>query len=135
MWDLIEKINQAVSKIEEERAAFDIKCLVSRRTDYVLWDLVLTAPWIESNNRDQLRYLTERILSDLDVDLLTQFSAIIPYPSGTKNHLTEILSRIQRNAQEGKYPIAWGDLAMVETRSEIAPIVVPLVNITQMHRT
>lgn len=130
MRDLFVRIYQAINSIEQERGAFDIKCLVSRKADYMLWDLVLTAPWFEHKEKERLQYLSHRILSDLDIDLLTQFSAIITYPSGTKNELTQLLHRIQKNVQAGHYNDPSGDdFVMVETQSDIARFVIPLVGV------
>ncbi len=128
MRDLFVRMHKAIRAIEQERGDFEIKCLVSRRADYILWDLVLVASWFEPSEKDRLRFLYERILSDLDIDLLIQFSAIITYPSGTENELTKLLSRVQKSVVAGHYQDPSGDeYSIIETQSEIARYVVPLV--------
>lgn len=127
MINLVDKIENAINKIEEERGKFDIKCLIASDKDNIQWTLVLAADWFENfegNELDRLTYLSDRIISTFDIDCIVQFSSIRIID--VKNRLYSLLKRIQDRYETNKDPIFSDAPLMVDTHDEYAKIVVPL---------
>ena len=103
MQNLIIKIKDAIKKIEKERGNFKIKCLVANDLSNIHWDLVLSADWFEADEFERLDYLTKQILGNLDLDCMSQFSAIITFDSEASTPLIKVLTTIQENNKLGKY--------------------------------
>lgn len=126
MHKLILKIKEALQFIEQEKGeAFKIKCLVAKDLDYIQWDLVLSAGWFESDQLKRLDYLTTKILKNLDIDCMIQFSGIITYNVQETSPLIELLTTIQNNNSLGKYPDC-GGYVLIEPHHDTAKWVIPL---------
>ena len=127
MRSLFMKIQQALTVIEQEKGAFEIKCLVASDPLEPLWDLILSAAWFEPNRKKNLDYLTHRILDDLDYDELSHFSAIILYLPNRQHPLAEALKLIQSNHRAGQYePLRADGMVLIRTPMEQARLVMPI---------
>lgn len=109
MWDLFTKIKSSLHTIEQEKGAFEVKCLVAKDLSNLQWDLILTADWFDKEPYNDLikllDYLSEKILRDLDINCMIQFSGIITYTVNTHNALLDKLRIIQENHRIGKYKV------------------------------
>ncbi len=126
MQDIVIKIVKALSKIENEKGPFLVKCLVARNPDDIQWDLVIAADWFDKDRIQRLTYLSEKVLSDFDSDTISQFSAIIAISpdSDLARFLTKILDKY--NMHFGKLNI--GGQRVIQTDNAKAPIVLSLDN-------
>lgn len=128
MRDLVIKIKKALQSIEEEKGAFNIKCLVAKDPSNMLWDLILSAEWFEDDLMKRLDYLSERILGDFDIDCMLHFSAIITYTVNSSHPLLEMLRVVQENNRIGKYSDLGQGYVIVDSHSELAQLIIPLNN-------
>lgn len=127
MPDLVVKIGQSIAAIEKERGPFKLKCLVAKDPVDIQWDLVLSADWFEQDIMKRLTYLTDKILTDLDDDCMTQFSSIITFDTTVDNELTRGLMKIQENNAWGRYDaLSDGGLTPLTTTLQQARLVIPL---------
>ena len=127
MQNLVIKVKKSIDLIEKEKGAFEIKCLIARDPNNVQWDLILSATWFEKDQMKRLNYLSQKILSDFDIDCMTQFSGIVTFESDVENDLTKSLLRIQKNNSNGLYnKVIDNDIILVETQMEQARLVIPL---------
>ncbi len=124
MQDLIIKIKKALAKIESEKGSFIIKCLVARNPDDIQWDLILTANWFSKDQIKRLDYLSNRILSDFDIDCMSQFSAIITLKQ--TSDLSKFLFKIQNGHKLHHENIYSGETLIIKTDNKQAPMVVML---------
>jgi len=126
MRDLFVKIGTALAKVEEEKGAFEIKCLVSRDPIDPLWDLILSAHWFHSSRKQILDFLTDRIVGQLDYENLIHFSGMVIYFPDSRNSLTDALRKIQQNHREHRYNFMRTEgMVMVPTQLEQARLVIP----------
>ena len=126
MKNLVIKIVKALSKIEQEKGPFIVKCLVARNPDDIQWDLVLAANWFEEDRIQRLNYLSKKVLSDFDSDTISQFSAIIAISPDSQ--LAQFLRKIQ-----DEYKLYFGKLnickqRIIQTDNNQAPMVLSLVD-------
>lgn len=126
MQNLVIKIVKALSKIENEKGAFIVKCLVARNPDDIQWDLVLAADWFDEDRIQRLNYLSKKILCDFDSDTISQFSGIIAI--SPDSDLARFLKKIQDeyNMHFGKLNV--GEQRIIQTDNNQAPMVLSLVN-------
>lgn len=76
----IEAINKAVTKIERKNQPFEIKCLVSKQEENILWYLALYSNWLFTKYKTQNeRYemILKELVPVLDQDDLLQFGGVI----------------------------------------------------------
>ncbi len=129
MQRLVKKIRASIESIESKKGPFAIKCLIADNPDDILWTLVLQAEWFSQGKIPRLKYLSEHILSDLEADVMSQFSYIRTFEPTDHNELLGALDRIQQNALKGIYPKYLNeDYIIVETYLEQARLVIPLVD-------
>jgi hypothetical protein len=79
MKQMVEEIKTRIAKIESEKSAFKMKCLVATDMDDVSWDIVLAADWFESDQMERLNYLSEHIMSDLTIDSISQLNGLVTH--------------------------------------------------------
>jgi hypothetical protein len=88
----------------------------------------LTADWFDKEPYNdiikRLDYLSEKILQDLDIDCMIQFSGIITYSVNTSSALLDMLRIIQENHRLGKYKVepTQGYLQLTFQQSLIIPL-------------
>jgi len=126
MLDLIVKIKTSLKLIEQEKGNFKIKCLVAKDLSNLQWDLVLSADWFDSDIFKRLDYLSEKILSDFDIDCMMQFSGIVTYESHISNPLIKLLEAIQNNQKRGKYDDLGQGYVIVQPHHQAAQWIIPL---------
>ena len=124
MHNLIMKIKKGIHEIENEKGSFRIKCLVAQNNEDAIWDLVLAADWFDPDEYKRIEYLTNKIMSKFDTDIISQFSGIITIDKNSE--LGKILERIQDNYNAGKYNLFVDDYLIVNTEYKSAKMVVPL---------
>lgn len=127
MQNLVVKIKKALSEIESEKGNFIIKCLVARNPDDIQWDLVLAADWFDEDQIKRLSYLSEKILSDFDIDCMSQFSGIITI--APTSDLAKFLIKIQNGYILHRRKIYSDETVIIETDNKLAPMVVLLDNV------
>lgn len=126
MQHLVMKIKAALKRIEQEKGPFKVKSLVAKDAANMPWDLVLSADWFEADLIKRLDYLSEKILSDFDIDCMVQFSGIVTFDAQTTNPLLEMLLAIQENHKLGKYNDLGQGYIVVESHQEAAKWIIPL---------
>jgi hypothetical protein len=125
MQNLVIKIVKALSKIENEKGPFIVKCLVARNPDDIQWDLVLAANWFDEDRIQRLNYLSKKVLCDFDSDTISQFSGIIAISPDSQ--LAQFLRKIQDEYKLyfGKRNV--GEQRIIQTDNNQAPMVLSLV--------
>jgi hypothetical protein len=126
MQNLVIKIVKALSKIENEKGPFIVKCLVARNPDDIQWDLVLAADWFDEDRIQRLNYLSKKVLCDFDSDTISQFSGIIAISPDSQ--LAQFLSKIQDESQRYFGKLKLGKQRIIQTDNHQAPMVLSLVN-------
>lgn len=128
MQNLIIKIKQAIQRIERDKGQFKVKSLVARDLSNIQWDLVLSADWFDGDQFKRLEYLSEKILADLDIDCMIQFSGIVTFDAQDSSPLIDTLIAVQENHRLGKYDDLGQGYVVVESRHEAAKWIIPLNN-------
>lgn len=80
----IEAINKAVEKIERTNQPFEIKCLVSKQKENILWYLALYSDWLftkYSSQHDRYEMILKELIPVLNHDILSQFGGVIIFDS------------------------------------------------------
>lgn len=72
--DALLEIERALSK---ERGRFTLFALFLREEALEKWDLVVSAPWIETDRRSALKLLSDRVRESLSVSDLLSISRIV----------------------------------------------------------
>lgn len=121
MKQMVEEIKRRIAKIESDRSAFTMKCLVATDMDDVSWDVVLAADWFEPDQMDRLNYLSEHIMSDLSIDSISQLNGIVTHAS--EDPFIKWLQGVK--ALNGSNPhLFLNDVKIVTTESPKAKMVV-----------
>jgi hypothetical protein len=76
MREFAEKLVPVERQIAEEKGAFLLFALFLREDAPDLWDLLVSAPWIEANKGDALRYLVPKLKAVATPDELARLSRI-----------------------------------------------------------
>ncbi len=122
MQNLIIKIKKTISEIESEKGAFTIKCLIARNPDDIQWDLILAADWFETDQIERFNYLSEKILGDLDIDCISQFSGIVTI--SPNSDLARFISKLKNKMFLKKIHLDEDEI--IETKNQQAPMIVLL---------
>jgi hypothetical protein len=89
----IEKLQKLMKQVEARKGPFTLFGVFMREDSPGLWDLVVSAPWLEAGRLKALGEFTEEMSKALDQDDVMSFSRIV-----TLNHddtlLHEILSEV-----------------------------------------
>jgi hypothetical protein len=94
---LINILKRLISALEKsEQKAFDLKCLIAKDTDDISWELVLFAPWLDSDETKRVSFLYENIISKLDSSVIIDFSGVIPIVK--ENDMVQTLRGLRQSA-------------------------------------
>lgn len=74
---LVEKLQTLERKAAEEKGAFLLFALFLREDAPDVWDLLVSAPWIEVDKGSALRYLAEKLNTVATPEELTSLSRIV----------------------------------------------------------
>lgn len=77
MNNLQKKIVQLESEISQEKGDFTLFALFIREDTLEKWDLVLAAPWIESDRREAFSYIMDKIESALQLEDRRSISGVV----------------------------------------------------------
>ena len=81
MNELASKLKSFEKKVASEKGNFTIFGLLLRDDAPNTWDVVAAAPWIDLNEPDALRYLSEGIQRSLALDELVTISRVVLVPT------------------------------------------------------
>ncbi len=74
---MVEKLAYLERDVSSERGEFSLFGLFLREDAPDRWDLVVSAPWLEANQRDGLRYLAGKLKSFLDAKERLMLSRVV----------------------------------------------------------
>lgn len=77
MKDIAEKLMQAEQQISKEKGRFLLFALFLREDAPDLWDLLVSADWIETNKGEALRYITGKLKGFAEPTELSKLSRIV----------------------------------------------------------
>jgi hypothetical protein len=77
MKELVEKFVELERKLSKEKGGFSLFALFLREDALDKWDLVVAAPWIESERKTALPYITKEIQTALKPEELTHISRVV----------------------------------------------------------
>ena len=79
---MVEKLASLEREVSSEKGEFSLFGLFLREDSNDRWDLLVSAPWLEANERDGLRYLAGEIQSRLDVKEQVSLSRVVILEKG-----------------------------------------------------
>jgi hypothetical protein len=82
MKQTIEKLASLEREIATEKGEFSLFALFLREDAEDKWDLLASAPWLETNKRESLEYLVNQIRPRLEVQELLSLSRIVLLEKG-----------------------------------------------------
>lgn len=77
MKEMLDRFVALERKLSAEKGDFALFALFLRDDALDKWDLVVAAPWIESNRKTALRYVTNQIQAAFNPDELTRLSRVV----------------------------------------------------------
>jgi hypothetical protein len=77
MKELVDRFVALERKLSTEKGDFMLFALFMRDDAMDKWDLVVAAPWIESNRKTALRYVTNQIQAAFKPDEITHLSRVV----------------------------------------------------------
>jgi hypothetical protein len=77
MKEFAEKLRLVEQQIAEEKGSFLLFALFLREDAPDLWDVLVSAPWIESNKGEALRYIAPKLQSVATPEELAKLSRIV----------------------------------------------------------
>jgi len=77
MKETAKKLSSIEGQISRAKGPFSLFALFLREDAPDVWDLVVAAPWIESNQAQALKYIAEKMGEALTPDELTRISRIV----------------------------------------------------------
>lgn len=77
MKDIAEKLVKAEQQMSDEKGRFLLFALFLREDAPDLWDLLVSADWIEANKGEALRYITGKLKSVVEPIELSKLSRIV----------------------------------------------------------
>src|SRR5438093_12094639 len=77
MKPIVEKLASLERDITSEKGEFSLFALFLREDADDKWDLLVSAPWLEANNRESLEYLVNQLRARLDTQELLSLSMIV----------------------------------------------------------
>lgn len=78
MTEEVEKFRSVVKACEEDRGPFKLFGIFKRADTPDVWDVVASAPWLNENRLDGLRYLAAKLGEVFSDDEMLNLSRIIP---------------------------------------------------------
>ena len=76
MKDIAERLRITEKEMANEKGPFLLFALILREDAPDLWDLVVSAPWIESNKAKALAYIASKVKEALPEEEITKLSRI-----------------------------------------------------------
>jgi hypothetical protein len=102
----IDKLRALEKEIAQERGDFVLFALVQREeTMPGRWDLLVSAPWFEKNEKATLDYLAEKLNATLSAQEMIQISRIILFPPDDPR-LQEFKHRVKRPVVHGNVELS-----------------------------
>lgn len=77
MKELVNKFTELERKISQEKGDFSLFALFLREDALDKWDLVVAAPWIESNRKTALPYIASQIQAKFEPHEVTSLSRVV----------------------------------------------------------
>jgi hypothetical protein len=77
MKEILDKLKSAVQELEREHQAILLFALFLREDSLQKWDIVVSASWLSSSDKNAYQIMTSKIQTALDPSVLTQFSRIV----------------------------------------------------------
>jgi hypothetical protein len=77
MKELLERFIELERRLSAEKGDFDLFALFLREDSVDKWDLVVAAPWIESDRKTALSYITNKIQETLAPGELSALSRVV----------------------------------------------------------
>lgn len=103
MSTLVDKLRTLEEAIAQERGDFILFALVQREdTMPNRWDLLLSAPWIEKDEKATRDYMADKLNAALSPQEMVQISRIVLFPPDDP--------RLQEFKQYVKQPVVHGDV-------------------------
>lgn len=81
MKEIIDKLVQVEKDISSDKGSFLLFALFLREDAPDLWDLLITANWVEKNKAESLKYISVHLNKYLKPDELIKLSRILPIDS------------------------------------------------------
>jgi len=91
MKDTIDKLSLLEKSLSGEKGNFSLFALFLREDSEDRWDLVLSAPWLKSNDRKDYKFIASRVKEILNKDELISLSRIVLLDKG--NQILEAVNR------------------------------------------
>jgi hypothetical protein len=91
MKDAIDKLSLLEKSLSGEKGNFSLFALFLREDSEDRWDLVLSAPWLKSNDRKDYKFIASRVKEILNKDELISLSRIVLLDKG--NQILEAVNR------------------------------------------
>jgi hypothetical protein len=82
MKELLDKLKSLELKLSKENGAFNLFALFLREEAEDRWDIVVSASWLESNNKKSFDYLAKELKSNLTNQELLLISRIVVMDEG-----------------------------------------------------
>ena len=77
MSKVVDVFKEIESKLDREKGPFTLFAVFEREDFPNRWDLVVAAPWVESDNAQALRFLTAEMKQRLPTNELTRVSRVV----------------------------------------------------------
>jgi hypothetical protein len=77
MNDLVNNVLQVERSLSAEKGAFSLFALFLREESVEKWDLVISAPWIETDKEDALNLISSKVREALNLSELLAVSRIV----------------------------------------------------------
>lgn len=77
MKELIDKFIELERNISQEKGDFALFALFLREDATDKWDVAVAAPWIESNRKNALSYIANKMQKQFDPEELTRISRVV----------------------------------------------------------
>ena len=109
MKQMIEKLAALERHISTEKGDFSLFALLLREEAEDKWDLLIAAPWLETDKKESLAYLVNKIRAQLTTQELLSLSRIVLLEKG--NPVLEALHRmvkVQHGMGEVRDSIVFG---------------------------
>ena len=91
MKDILNKFISLEEKLSQEKGDFSLFALFLREDSEDKWDLVLSAPWLNSSDRNEYKYIASHVNELLNKDELIYLSRIVLLDKG--NPVVEAVNR------------------------------------------
>jgi|LGVF01.1.fsa_nt_gb hypothetical protein len=94
MKQIVAKLIETEKKLADARGEFQLFALFLREDASDKWDLLVSAPWIEEDKQEAIKYIASNVQQALDVQELLKLSRIVIIDE--KNPALEALQKAMR---------------------------------------